>query len=890
MTTRNAGDQNESRHAFESRIKSELQELLSKKMEKLLKRQTEATKVTADAAKQFARLQEVRNKELHEHINKSPTKEHTRKGQEPSTGSRSQGKRVAPVPSKELRSLISSTESRIPDIISAIEKTESSGNTIPRTLTEVIDKLDGNSKRGQNSSQSITEDIAEELNTAGDISEKLEDDDDDEDTLKDNTKKSETIRDEESSSCHSDTASSLDPKILSPSASTLSLFSDGESLNRFTAQIFRRCLDECPSAKKQYELLKKKEASLIKKARLELSSLEGGETTKAGRTSMRKKERAILLDLKSKRAEIDRLKHGIRHKVKKRILKQQTKALGKHTSSTAREEDAQSSDAKTSGGSSEIDDSVSESVKSEKDKRANDVKSAERQILKGLQRLERNKKFLSEQESALLEKTKKFGKMLQSEELPSSEEEEEEIKTESGERPFYGGASTTSPSKIQSLKKSMGTTLKSPLSPKMAPTSARRRHSSADSDDSQSVPSQAETISDHSDVEIRISVLQDELKRRMITAAKLKRQQRSKSKEKLRMKEEALKKQIEQYDKLIEETKADLEESIKTVVQPQIKTPYKSADKSPSPPTPTTPRSLKPPFTQTLDEIEISSLGSQPIGDPEDNVSVHTLSHESSVDTIISNKEPLTPEEDRSEEVVTASAKDNKEDEEQQSDLNYSDDFTSSNASSEHTTTNVPASPTKPKSSPHAFPLNKSSKNEASNWAPTSKPPPSDDTSTKATSVPHATESRFVPSKANVKPSREVVANEITSGIVEDLILDACVEYRKASSSTASSVSNLRKGESSITTSSQPTPPKGKSKQRDEAISLGATTPITTTTVESERKPPHPIPSFPGAPTSPPRSSPRQSRPQDLMLSTFDISSESSDEGTLSVCLSVAKR
>ena len=92
--------------------------------------------------------------------------------------------------------------------------------------------------------------------------------------------------------------------------------------------------------------------------------------------------------------------------------------------------------------------------------------------------------------------------------------------------------------------------------------------------------SQAETVSsDHSgDMEIRINTLQEELRRRVMTANKLKRQQKMKRREKLKIQEEALKKQIEAYDNLIVKTKADLEESINStsslvIVQPQIKTP-----------------------------------------------------------------------------------------------------------------------------------------------------------------------------------------------------------------------------------------------------------------------------------------------------------------------------
>ena len=154
-------------------------------------------------------------------------------------------------------------------------------------------------------------------------------------------------------------------------------------------------------------------------------------------------------------------------------------------------------------------------------------------------------------------------------------------------------------SRKENLKKKIGShvsTLKAPLSPKSSRkfgsslsnisfganlSTPRKRHSSAGSSTDESLSiSQAETVSsDHSgDMEIRISTLQEELRRRVMTANKLKRQQKMKRREKLKLQEEALKKQIEAYDNLIVKTKADLEESINStsslvIVQPQIKTP-----------------------------------------------------------------------------------------------------------------------------------------------------------------------------------------------------------------------------------------------------------------------------------------------------------------------------
>ena len=64
--------------------------------------------------------------------------------------------------------------------------------------------------------------------------------------------------------------------------------------------------------------------------------------------------------------------------------------------------------------------------------------------------------------------------------------------------------------------------------------------------------------SDTDMVEIRIGVLKEELKRRMATVATLKKKQADQHREKLRVQEEALKKQIESYDNLIEKTKTEL--------------------------------------------------------------------------------------------------------------------------------------------------------------------------------------------------------------------------------------------------------------------------------------------------------------------------------------------
>ncbi|KAG1655758.1 Centrosome-associated protein 350 [Nymphon striatum] len=120
--------------------------------------------------------------------------------------------------------------------------------------------------------------------------------------------------------------------------------------------------------------------------------------------------------------------------------------------------------------------------------------------------------------------------------------------------------------------------IKSPLSPRSCHT--HRRHDSSGSEDSFTV-SLSETASDQSDVEGRILALKDELRRRKANAERLKREQKRINHDRLRAQETSLKKQLEAYDKFINEAKQDLEIGLeldlhqlqKTAVKPQIKQP-----------------------------------------------------------------------------------------------------------------------------------------------------------------------------------------------------------------------------------------------------------------------------------------------------------------------------
>ncbi|XP_055020509.1 centrosome-associated protein 350 isoform X2 [Boleophthalmus pectinirostris] len=72
------------------------------------------------------------------------------------------------------------------------------------------------------------------------------------------------------------------------------------------------------------------------------------------------------------------------------------------------------------------------------------------------------------------------------------------------------------------------------------------------------ITKQTEHISDQSDIENRIRALKEELKKRKFTAYQLKKEQKKRTKERLKAKEANLLKQLETYDDFIEKTKAEL--------------------------------------------------------------------------------------------------------------------------------------------------------------------------------------------------------------------------------------------------------------------------------------------------------------------------------------------
>ncbi|XP_063244874.1 centrosome-associated protein 350-like isoform X2 [Bacillus rossius redtenbacheri] len=117
--------------------------------------------------------------------------------------------------------------------------------------------------------------------------------------------------------------------------------------------------------------------------------------------------------------------------------------------------------------------------------------------------------------------------------------------------------------------------LKMPLS--LPPSRRHKRRHSSGSDES-FIYSQNETLSEQSDVEGRITALQEQLDRRKQEAEKLHREQKRNRREKLKAKEESLQKQILAYEKFIQETKHNLEQDLNSsssmvIMRPKIKQP-----------------------------------------------------------------------------------------------------------------------------------------------------------------------------------------------------------------------------------------------------------------------------------------------------------------------------
>jgi hypothetical protein len=386
-------------------MKLQLEELLNKRMEKLVEQQTEATRATADAAKQLGRLfraKRVDNRKLESSQKKSELSI-KRSDINPTS-------QTTTDVSEEILSLMSRAESQIPEVLSLAERTDKSGSSIQRTISEAIRAL--SVEDHSTHSGDITEDIAAELSST-------------------TTENVPTILEQDKSSKRestmtSSTSSSTSDKITS-SAESFSKFAGKLSDQNVQEQVVR--------LQHKQHMMSLKEKHLEDLFKLKLDKIEQDKTSPAESVKARKKK--LMSEFRQSKAECSLLKESLKSEEKELLfVNSQRKKIDK----------------------------------------------------KELQRL-------LQQTTADID--------LEMSPSPSSISEVLLVKTTDN---------TSVETKQRSVKEarqrssSFGPMLKPPLSPK-ASTSLRRRHSSAESDESFNV-SQADTVSDHSDLEIRISALQ----------------------------------------------------------------------------------------------------------------------------------------------------------------------------------------------------------------------------------------------------------------------------------------------------------------------------------------------------------------------------------------------
>jgi hypothetical protein len=387
-------------------------------MQKLVDQQTEATRATADAAKQLGRLFRTKRTEVGRRSEASVVKSSNTDF------------------SEEIKSLMSKAESNIPEVMSLAEKTEKSGGSIQRTISEAIRVLSVDEQ--SNKSGDITEDIAGELSSTA--TENVE-------TILEQDKSSSVSRmsnlesKKESAASSSSTSSSVSSERVTSSAESFSKFAGKLSDQNVQEQVIR--------LRHKQHMMTVKEKHLEDLFKLKMSKIDK-ESVGESAESIKTRKKKIILEFQQSKAECKLVKDGLKSEEKELLfVNAQRKKIDRKELKLLLQQQT----------TSDVDLTLSQSTSS----LSASIKSVETEN-------GRKKKVESE--------ARKPDKSLS------------ELKVVERHRSM-----------------SLGPTLKPPLSPKASTASRRRRHSSAESDDSFNV-SQAETISDHSDTDIRISALQ----------------------------------------------------------------------------------------------------------------------------------------------------------------------------------------------------------------------------------------------------------------------------------------------------------------------------------------------------------------------------------------------
>ena len=174
-------------------------------------------------------------------------------------------------------------------------------------------------------------------------------------------------------------------------------------------------------------------------------------------------------------------------------------------------------------------------------------------MLKGLKKLDKNRKTMTTKERRFVEKKDRSGVFDSSRGEESGSEATDTVVTAVVSR------QTSAASEVATEQPSAST----------VPTvvSSRPRQSSESEAEASLATSLQDTTTDHSDIEARIAALNTKLSSRMKVAARLKKEQRRERKEALRSQEEALRRQIEKFDMLITEGRAEVDrEQVRLVV------------------------------------------------------------------------------------------------------------------------------------------------------------------------------------------------------------------------------------------------------------------------------------------------------------------------------------
>ena len=551
-------------------VQQELQEMYSGKLAALLEGQHEAARVTGEVARHLAALQAPHQEspvirqlqtiveqlqarggggEAAEHST-TPTTTTRERGREATTEqstevtSRSMEVTVEPSETRRLSSSSIQVDpqtftSKTPSsILEMLDRNELVGSSIQRTISEALASI---SEGDQRTRSNITAEVEEELST--DYSSQFED----ESTLREQGLRallpSEAQRRQVSRRGFAREVSTEDEssihfsEVEEEARPTSSLFSDNDSFTKFSLEMVNQYMqEEKVRAQHKAALLKVKEKTLIAEARRKVADLEqaGREMVDKGKDdkmpSIKKKQRSILLKLKERRAEIAGMRENLR------VAERERSFMLEEQRSLVRQEGR-----KAKGAATNL--STGESADQESD--APEDKIAQIEVLKGLKKLDKNRKTMTTKERRFVEKKDRSGMFDTSRGEESGSEATDTVVTAAVSR------HTSAASEVATEQASAAT----------VPTvvSSRPRHSSESEAEASLATSLQDTVTDHSDIEARIAALNTKLSSRMKVAARLKKEQRRERKEALRSQEEALRRQIEKFDMLITEGRAEVD-------------------------------------------------------------------------------------------------------------------------------------------------------------------------------------------------------------------------------------------------------------------------------------------------------------------------------------------